>query len=78
MCVHLHLNMQALYLQNAHTPNAFLQGAIFWDWTKDAVDVPAAVPVQLQVEPDLLAAALEAKGVSSSKPVVVRQAACLQ
>lgn len=47
------------------------QGAVFWDWTKDAIDTSAPVPAQLQTNPDLLAAALEAKGISSDKPVVV-------
>lgn len=46
---------------------------MFWDWTKDAIDTTASAPVQLQQEPDLLAAALEAKGVSSDKPVVVNK-----
>lgn len=49
-----------------------MQGAVFWDWTKDAIDTAAGAPVQLQQQPDLLAAALEAKGVSNDKPVVVR------
>lgn len=48
-----------------------VQGAVFWDWTKDAIDATAGAPVQLQQQPDLLAAALEAKGISSDKPVVV-------
>lgn len=48
-----------------------IQGAVFWDWTKDAIDTSAAAPVQLQQDPELLAAALEAKGVSHEKPVVV-------
>jgi hypothetical protein len=47
------------------------QGAVFFDWTKDAIDASAGAPVQLQMQPDLLAAALEAKGVSRDKPVVV-------
>jgi 3-mercaptopyruvate sulfurtransferase SseA len=49
-----------------------LQGAVFFDWTKDAIDASAGAPVQLQMQADLLAAALEAKGVSRDKPVVVR------
>lgn len=49
-----------------------MQGAVFWDWTKDGLDLSASALVQLQTEPDLLAAALEAKGVSSETPVVVR------
>jgi 3-mercaptopyruvate sulfurtransferase SseA len=49
---------------------------VFWDWTRDAVDASAAAPVQLLQEPDLLAAALEAKGVSHEKPVVVSRTAC--
>jgi hypothetical protein len=47
---------------------------VFWDWTKDGLDASASAPVQLQTEPDLLAAALEAKGVNSDTPVVVRVA----
>jgi thiosulfate/3-mercaptopyruvate sulfurtransferase len=47
-----------------------MQGAVFVDWTRDAIDTSTEVPVQLQQDPDLLAAALEAKGVSSDKPVV--------
>jgi 3-mercaptopyruvate sulfurtransferase SseA len=47
------------------------QGAVFFDWTKDAVDASAGAQVQLQMQPDLLAAALEAKGVSNDQPVVV-------
>lgn len=48
-----------------------LQGAVFLDWTRDAIDTSSELPVQLQQDADLLAAALEAKGVSSDKPVVV-------
>lgn len=44
---------------------------MFFDWTKDAIDTLATAPVQMQMQPDLLAAALEAKGVGSDKPVVV-------
>jgi 3-mercaptopyruvate sulfurtransferase SseA len=51
------------------------QGAVFFTWTKDAVDASAGAPVQLQMQPDLLAAALEAKGVSGDKPVVVSESA---
>lgn len=47
------------------------QGAVFFDWTRDAIDMEAAPAVQLQMQPDMLAAALEAKGVSHEKPVVV-------
>jgi 3-mercaptopyruvate sulfurtransferase SseA len=55
-----------------------LQGAVFFDWTKDAVDTSAGAPVQLQMQPDLLAAALEAQGVSRDRPVVVRTHDSLQ
>uniref|UniRef100_A0A383W482 Rhodanese domain-containing protein n=1 Tax=Tetradesmus obliquus TaxID=3088 RepID=A0A383W482_TETOB len=58
----------AAYLEG-HIP-----GAVFFDWTKDAVDTSAGAPVQLQMQPDLLAAALEAKGVSRDKPVVAYDA----
>lgn len=49
-----------------------MQGAVFFDWTKDAIDTSTDTPVQMQMQPDLLAAALEAKGVNSGKPVLVR------
>lgn len=48
-----------------------LQGAVFFYWTRDAVDTAAGAPVQLQMRSDQLAAALEAKGISRDKPVVV-------
>lgn len=58
--------------------NAYLDGhipgAVFWDWRTDGIDMTTAVPVQLQCDADLLAAALEAKGVSSDRLVVVRSA----
>jgi len=47
---------------------------MFWDWTKDAIDTADSAPVQMQQQPDLLAAALEAKGVSADKAVVVSKA----
>ncbi|KAF6264271.1 Rhodanese-like domain-containing protein [Scenedesmus sp. NREL 46B-D3] len=50
-----------------------IPGAVFFNWTKDAIDTSAGAPVQLQVQPDLLAAALEAKGISRDKPVVEAQ-----
>lgn len=52
----------------------FMQGAVFVDWTRDGIDPDADVPVQLQMDPDLFAAAMEAKGVASDKPVVVSAA----
>eukprot|EP00877_Chromochloris_zofingiensis_P002229 jgi/Chrzof1/12006/Cz06g17250.t1 len=48
-----------------------IPGAVFVDWTRDGIDPDADVPVQLQMDPDLFAAAMEAKGVASDKPVVV-------
>ncbi|KAF8060571.1 STR1 [Scenedesmus sp. PABB004] len=55
----------AAYLEG-HVP-----GAVFWDWTATAIDAGAGTPLQLETAPDLLAAALEAKGVGSDRPVVV-------
>jgi len=51
-----------------------VQGAVFFDWTRDGIDESASSAVQMQMHPDVLAAALEAKGVSPEKPVVVGEA----
>lgn len=56
------------YLQG-HIP-----GAVFVNWTKDGIDSLEGVPVQLQTDPDLFAASMEAKGVSSDQPVVIYDA----
>eukprot|EP00775_Hariotina_reticulata_P006530 gene6530-6758_t len=53
---------------------AHIPGAVFFDWTRDAIDMEAASAVQMQMQPDVLAAALEAKGVSHEKPVVAYDA----
>jgi 3-mercaptopyruvate sulfurtransferase SseA len=50
-----------------------LQGAVFFDWTKDGIDQESNVPVQLQMDSDAFAAAMEAKGVGTDRPVVVRK-----
>lgn len=47
-------------------------GATFFDWTKDGVDEDQEIPVQLQLDPDTFAAEMEAKGVGTDRPVVVR------
>ena len=44
---------------------------MFVDWTKDGIDQESNVPVQLQMDSDAFAAAMEAKGVGTDKPVVV-------
>ena len=46
-------------------------GATFFDWTKDGVDGDEETPVQLQLDADIFAAELEAKGVGTDRPVVV-------
>lgn len=48
-----------------------VQGAVFWDWTTVGIDKSSDVPVQLQRDPALFAAAVEEKGVSLERPVVV-------
>jgi 3-mercaptopyruvate sulfurtransferase SseA len=50
-----------------------VQGAVFLDWTRDGVDADDPVPVQLLADSGAFAAALEAKGVGSDRPVVVRR-----
>lgn len=52
-----------------HTP---AQGAVFVDWTRDGIDTAAPVAAQLLSDAGALAAALEAKGVSADRTVVVR------
>ena len=47
-------------------------GATFFDWTKDGVDEDEETPVQLQTDSDAFAAEMEAKGVGTDRPVVVR------
>lgn len=70
--VSTYLAHRAAYLEG-HIP-----GAVFWDWTRDGIDLNAAVgatPVPAQLAaPDELAAALESRGVSSDRPVVVYDA----
>lgn len=60
---------------HAHPCCTHAQGAVFFDWTADCVDADSGAPVQLQMRPDLLFAALEAKGVAADRPVVVRRSA---
>ena len=47
-------------------------GAIFIDWTQDGVDQDASdTPVQLQTDSSIFAAEMQAKGISTDRPVVV-------
>lgn len=55
-------------------PQGHLPGAVFFNWTRDGIDDSDAVPAQLQIDPGLFAAAAEARGVSSDRPVVVYDA----
>jgi hypothetical protein len=45
---------------------------VFINWLQDGIDAEDPVPVQLQADPGAFGAALEAKGVSHEKAVVVR------
>ena len=47
-------------------------GATFFDWTKDGINEDEETPVQLQTDADSFAAEMEAKGVGTDRPVVVR------
>lgn len=47
-------------------------GAIFIDWTQDGIDHDASdTPVQLQTDSSIFAAEMQAKGISTDRPVVV-------
>ena len=45
---------------------------MFIDWTKDGVDEDEETPVQLQLDAGTFAAEMEAKGVGTDRPVVVK------
>lgn len=47
-------------------------GAIFIDWTQDGIDHDASdTPVQLQTDSAIFAAEMQAKGITTDRPVVV-------
>ncbi|KAG6555719.1 hypothetical protein Mapa_002957 [Marchantia paleacea] len=48
-----------------------IPGAIFFSWVKDGLDAQASVPLQLMKDTNDFAPVMEAKGVSTEKPVVI-------
>jgi hypothetical protein len=68
----MHCPVLRLDACNGCTVHVALQGAVFLNWTRDGLDLDNLVPVQLQPDVNTFASALEAKGVGSDRPVVVR------
>lgn len=70
-CVRVFVSLSAELCPSIKTL-VFSSGATFFDWTKDGVDEDQDIPVQLQTDSDTFAAEMEAKGVGTDRPVVVR------
>ena len=51
-----------------------IPGAVFWDWTSVGIDEDDEAPIQLQTNAGLFAAEMEAMGIGTDRPAVVRPA----